>query len=496
MDSFNNNETFEKCDCKITICHILDDNSELYICKRCGKEYSNEEIDKLKKTEEGFMIYEDSSAMLDFLEKKLIDITNHEGYKKLFTLLEESDFTQIQKDFIIKQYHFLMSDAVNGLIRKDNLLVYIINNFPEIVSFMDIISNNRPYIKFIWTFKKEDETIVDKCISILKYDNYKKFTINFQNSEILILIINVEISCNLVSKARIPTRNEVEGNKKNGYKLFDELNYRMIQHGMCWYTYENPNINFSKSCTFFPVRTLNLGKDDNNYAKEGCRKDLDHGFRSVWEANIARLLNYKNTKWGYETLIFQLKKPERMQLSKENNDVFSYIPDFQLEDKTIIEIKGFWDDRSKLNVSQFMQQYPNEKYLVIDSDLYRCINKKYSSIIPNWEDSQIEIRNEIIQVVGITLPQRKKFVSNLKVGDTLEILRESQNEFDFRAIRVNDNDGNQVGYFAKDCSCIYASKMDMGFKYYITLKEKTPKVLYCKIKLINTKDMILPDIFQ
>ena len=202
MDSFNNNETFEKCDCKITICHILDDNSELYICKRCGKEYSNEEIDKLKKTEEGFMIYEDSSAMLDFLEKKLIDITNHEGYKKLFTLLEESDFTQIQKDFIIKQYHFLMSDAVNGLIRKDNLLVYIINNFPEIVSFMDIISNNRPYIKFIWTFKKEDETIVDKCISILKYDNYKKFTINFQNSEILILIINVEISCNLVSKAR------------------------------------------------------------------------------------------------------------------------------------------------------------------------------------------------------------------------------------------------------------------------------------------------------
>ena len=78
----------------------------------------------------------------------------------------------------------------------------------------------------------------------------------------------------------------------------------------------------------------------------------------------------------------------------------------------------------------------------------------------------------------------------------LELVREPENEYDTRAIRVNDKTGNQLGYVAKDCNCIYAPKMDMGFKYEVTVMSKETRVLQCKIKLINTDDIILPNLFE
>lgn len=427
---------------------------------------------------------------------KMVDVSNHAGYKKLEELLKQTDFTQEQKENILLQYHFLISDSVHG-ITKGDVETYIINNHPEIVSFKDIYPMEIPYLKFIWTFRKEDEKLIDKCVDIVGYDNVTKYDCQYENENILVLIVNVKIDCEWTANCNQIKNPAVNKAREYGYELFSELERRMIKHGMCWYTYGNLQENFSGSCELFPVRSLVLKSRDDGWAKDGYREDLDHAFRSTWEANIARLLNYKNITWKYEPYFVNLKPPAYMNLDNNNlANMINYLPDFELEDGTIIEVKGFWDSRSKLNVSQFMEQHPDAKYLVIDSDMYRCIDRKYRQIIPNWETKPVENNADIIQVVGITIPQRKPYVANLKIGDVLEIVREPDNPYDSRAIRVNDSNGNQVGYFAKDCNCIFAPKIDKGFKYQIVIEKKMPKLLQCKIKLLNTNEMILPEIFM
>ena len=56
-------------------------------------------------------------------------------------------------------------------------------------------------------------------------------------------------------------------------------------------------------------------------AKGNKRADLGMYFRSTWEANYARILNYENTEWGYETTRFPLRN--------ENDELVAvYTPDF------------------------------------------------------------------------------------------------------------------------------------------------------------------------
>ena len=49
-------------------------------------------------------------------------------------------------------------------------------------------------------------------------------------------------------------------------------------------------------------------KNKNLYsnAKGGIRTDLNAYFRSTWEANYARILNYESIEWKYEAKTFQL----------------------------------------------------------------------------------------------------------------------------------------------------------------------------------------------
>ena len=72
----------------------------------------------------------------------MVDISNHTGYMKLEELLKQTDFTQEQKETILLQYHFLISDSVHG-ITKGDIETYIINNYPEIV-VVDIV--NKPIL--------------------------------------------------------------------------------------------------------------------------------------------------------------------------------------------------------------------------------------------------------------------------------------------------------------------------------------------------------------
>ena len=123
-------------------------------------------------------------------------------------------------------------------------------------------------------------------------------------------------------------------------------------------------------------------------AKSNWRTDLQHYFRSTWEANYARVLNYNQTTWTYEQ--------HRFRLTDDSGDIIAvYTPDFFIDKH--IEIKGHADaaddwecdcrrcDRDRMKMLLFSEQYPEEEIEIIGKKEYRDIATKYASIIDNWE---------------------------------------------------------------------------------------------------------------
>jgi hypothetical protein len=123
-------------------------------------------------------------------------------------------------------------------------------------------------------------------------------------------------------------------------------------------------------------RRLNIGKAQFNpdgWGKCGIRQDLNHFFRSKWEANIARLCNYLGVTWEYE--------PRRFMF-----DHSSYLPDFYLPECHFwIEVKGRLTDNARLRLAEMSKYYPNERVWLVDKYIYALLRKSYSSLIPNWE---------------------------------------------------------------------------------------------------------------
>lgn len=114
--------------------------------------------------------------------------------------------------------------------------------------------------------------------------------------------------------------------------------------------------------------------------KGGIREDLNQYFRSAWEANIARVLNYLDVEWKYEY--------KRFNFENEFEGILSYQPDFYLPkyDKWI-EVKGWMDEKSKIRLTLFKKYYPIESsnLFLIDEKEYKNIEKQYSNLINNWE---------------------------------------------------------------------------------------------------------------
>jgi hypothetical protein len=129
---------------------------------------------------------------------------------------------------------------------------------------------------------------------------------------------------------------------------------------------------------------------NNPYSRthSGKRSDLnDQFFRSGWEANFARYLNFllKNgdiSKWEYE--------PDRFEFTAIKRGTRSYLPDFKVwatEDAEpyYVEIKGWMDAKSKTKLKRMAKYYPDVKIIVFGKKEYNSLKKKLSAIIPNWE---------------------------------------------------------------------------------------------------------------
>ena len=96
-------------------------------------------------------------------------------------------------------------------------------------------------------------------------------------------------------------------------------------------------------------------------------------FFSRWEANYARLLNYRGVKWIHQPKTFQLKSQK-------------YTPDFYLpEVDTYIEIKNYLSDYSKNRDRQFREMYPELKLVLILKEDYLGLQKEYAPKIKEWE---------------------------------------------------------------------------------------------------------------
>jgi hypothetical protein len=105
----------------------------------------------------------------------------------------------------------------------------------------------------------------------------------------------------------------------------------------------------------------------------GYRDDLKLYFRSSWEANYARYLNFKNVIWEYEPTVFDL------------GEGYTYTPDFRLNDGTYVEIKGWLTQQGKMKLERFKSKYPDVKLVLVNRNDYRIIVNEYKNVIPHWE---------------------------------------------------------------------------------------------------------------
>lgn len=190
-----------------------------------------------------------------------------------------------------------------------------------------------------------------------------------------------------IKEGHIPTkRNKTGRNSKNKGKTLEEI-----------YGIEKANeiklkLSKSKIGNKNPVKRQDVKDKISNTAKNnfkngirklsnnslvkkgGKRIDLNNQyFRSAWEADFARILNFEKLEYEYENKIII-------------NDI-TYFPDFYLPQYDIyFEIKANNGDTTKYNL--FKEYYPNKTIYLIKGEEFKFLSKLYSYIIKNWESKK------------------------------------------------------------------------------------------------------------
>jgi len=105
--------------------------------------------------------------------------------------------------------------------------------------------------------------------------------------------------------------------------------------------------------------------------------------RSRWEADVCRVFIYNNCVYDYESYTILLK---------DRKSTISWIVDFVdphhlLSDDGLIEVKGWWDKKSKKKLRLLKKQRLNiyRKITFIGRKKIIELRDEYSSLIPEWE---------------------------------------------------------------------------------------------------------------
>jgi len=134
---------------------------------------------------------------------------------------------------------------------------------------------------------------------------------------------------------------------------------------------------------------LKCNRDYGNRSKGGKREDLGGiYFRSKWESNYARYLNFliangePINKWEFEVETFEFKKIKR--------GTRFYTPDFKITFNDgqfeFHEVKGWDYPKGRTARKRFLKYYPQHKLVLIDKDFFKGIKQQgMDKLIPNWE---------------------------------------------------------------------------------------------------------------
>ncbi len=132
--------------------------------------------------------------------------------------------------------------------------------------------------------------------------------------------------------------------------------------------------------------TLQQGKRFSS----GKRADLDNRyFRSAWEANVARYLNYLQSRgvilrWEYE--------PDEFEFPVKRGPGKFYKPDFKIwyPDGTFLywEVKGYMDQASATKLKRMRKHYPQYRVELIDKYRYYKEISPLRGLLPGWETEQ------------------------------------------------------------------------------------------------------------
>jgi hypothetical protein len=123
--------------------------------------------------------------------------------------------------------------------------------------------------------------------------------------------------------------------------------------------------------------------------KGGKRGDLGGMyFRSRWEANWARYLNWliargEITRWEFE--------PDTFEFADIKRGMKFYTPDFKVfkKDGSFVyqEVKGWMDPKSATKIKRFQKRYPQHQFELVEHERYRAVARQLGSIIAGWESN-------------------------------------------------------------------------------------------------------------
>lgn len=118
----------------------------------------------------------------------------------------------------------------------------------------------------------------------------------------------------------------------------------------------------------------NINHNPNGFGKSGKRKDLNNQFfRSTWEANFARILNYIGIEWEYEICRFKFNDCSLL--------IDFYLPQFDMW----VEVKGYFKDITFKQFNKMHLEYPNENVKILDGKGYKKLTKMFKLLIKEWE---------------------------------------------------------------------------------------------------------------
>lgn len=109
-------------------------------------------------------------------------------------------------------------------------------------------------------------------------------------------------------------------------------------------------------------------------------------FRSKWEANYARYLEWLRANGNIDTWEYE---PHTFWFEGIRRGVVSYKPDFRVTeagDRIFWhEVKGYMDHRSTLTLKRMAKYHPGERIVLVDGPRYYAIRRQCSGFIEGWE---------------------------------------------------------------------------------------------------------------